>query len=275
VIRLVGLRYLMFAAVALAQQPAPTKNHYDTVSIKPGVRAARYGYHYSPGEIRLDNISVPELISGSLMVRGDRLVGLPAWTASERFSLHAKSAAGSNPREQWAMWLPVLEERFGLKYHHEKRRIPVYELSVGSSGIHVPVTVPGSCTPLDPKGVPTAAVDGKKPHEPQPPHNCGLVLAKQLPNSGVELSIRGASMALFCGVLQHYLDRPVVDRTGTNQLFDVQLTFEKTLNAAAVDTASELPTIDSALKRAGFRLARAESDVDVIVIDRLERPAEN
>jgi beta-lactamase regulating signal transducer with metallopeptidase domain len=69
-------------ALALRQPTIPKNNHYEVVSIKPGLRSAGvYGYHSSPGEIRLDNISIRLLIGAAFRVPDDRLIGLPAWAS--------------------------------------------------------------------------------------------------------------------------------------------------------------------------------------------------
>jgi uncharacterized protein (TIGR03435 family) len=76
----------------------------------------------------------------------------------------------------------------------------------------------------------------------------------------------------------------VVDRTGITGLFDVRLDFlpdDSTPNmpppppgAASSDAMS--PSIFSALpEQLGLRLASAKGPVDVIVIDRVERPTAN
>ncbi len=222
-----GVYFLVLAAIAYGQRPIPKNNHYEVVSIRPGIRdAGRYGYHPSAGEIRLDNISIKNLIGSALLIPNDRMIGLPAWASSETFSFRARSVAPANPGEQWAMWVPVLEDRFKLKYHREKRQVPVYELSRLASGIRFLETVPGSCKSIDPNDPPRAEANVRKPGELRPPSNCGMVLARQLPGGGVQLSIKGITTAYLAGALASYVDRPVVDRTGTGRLYDVLMSFD-------------------------------------------------
>jgi uncharacterized protein (TIGR03435 family) len=269
-----GVYPLVFAAVAYGQRPIPKNNRYEVVSIRPGIRGARHGYHPSAGEIRLDNISVQDLIGSALLIANERMIGLPAWASSETFSLRARSVAPANPGEQWAMWVPVLEDRFKLKYHREKRQAPVYELSLLASGIRFLEAVPGSCKPIDPNDPPRVEANARKPGDLRPPGNCGMVLARQLPGGGVQLSVRSFTMANLAAVLAHYVDRPVVDRTGTARLYDVLMSFDNQAPGFS-DISSDLPTIYDALKRAGLQLTRANGAVEVMVIDRLERPSEN
>ena len=101
-----------------------------------------------------------------------------------------------------------------------------------------------------------------------------MVLARQLPGGGVQLSIKGIRIAYLAGALASYVDRPVVDRTGTVRLYDVLMNFDNQAPGIS-DTPSDLPTIYEALKKAGLQLTRAQGAVEVVVVDRLERPSEN
>ena len=151
--------------------------------------------------------------------------------------------------------------------------MPVYEMSALPGGIQFQATVPGSCTPIDPKQPPQGAVANK---QAMPPNHCEMILAKQLRGGGVDLSIKGSSLALLAGALQRYAGLPVIDHTGVSAQFDVHLTFDQTMPAADdANPPSGLPTIVGALQKAGLRLTRPKGDLDVMVIDRLERPSQN
>jgi uncharacterized protein (TIGR03435 family) len=265
-----------FAAVAAGQVQRPKNNHYEVVSIKPGVPAKVGGYHSSPLQLRLDNWSLVKLI-GFLYdaSRGYDLVGMPKWASSETFTFVAKSVSPANPGEQYVMLRPVLEDRFKLKYHREQRQMPVYFLSAAPGGIRFPVTVPGSCQPIDPNVGPVPPV--QRPGEPKPPNNCAMWMNQILPGGGVKLSAKGITMFQLGRALVQYFDRPLVERTGSTKLFDVDLSFVKS-DLSAGDTNDEpsgLPTIVGALKKVGLSATRGQGPVDVMVIDRLERPSED
>jgi uncharacterized protein (TIGR03435 family) len=179
------------AAFACGQSQTPT-NHYEVVSIKPGVPAKVGGYHTSPLQLRLENWSLVKLI-GNLYdaSRGYDLAGLPKWASSETFTFTAKSIAPANPGEQWAMLRPVLEDRFKLKYHREKRQMPVYFLGGEAGGIRFPVTEPGSCKRIDPNVGPVPPV--QRPGEPKRPANCALWMNQILPGGGIRISANGVT----------------------------------------------------------------------------------
>ena len=75
------------------------------------------------------------------MSKSDRIVGAPDWVRSKRYDIEAKVAPDDAPKldklkmeQRRTMLLPLLEERFGLKYHHETRELPTYALVVAKSG---------------------------------------------------------------------------------------------------------------------------------------------
>jgi uncharacterized protein (TIGR03435 family) len=90
-------------------------------------------------------------------------------------------------------------------------------------------------------------------------------------------------MAELARVLADVLRRPVNDRTGFAGVFDVKLDFlpddatpalpPPPPGAIAPEDAS--PSIFSAVQRLGLRLEPAKGPVDVLVIDRVERPSAN
>jgi uncharacterized protein (TIGR03435 family) len=71
--------------------------------------------------------------------------------------------------------------------------------------------------------------------------------------------------------LTRRVDRIVVDRTGLDGLFDVDLTW------TALTPASDagLSIFTAVQEQLGLRLERARGPVEVLVIDRVQRPTEN
>ena len=58
----------------------------------------------------------------------------PAWLNEVRFDITAKIPAGTT-REQFALMRQnLLDERFKLVFHREKKEVPGYELVVAKSG---------------------------------------------------------------------------------------------------------------------------------------------
>ena len=90
-------------------------------------------------------------------------------------------------------------------------------------------------------------------------------------------------MPEFLRVLSRVLGREVIDETGYSGVFDVTLDFsvEDATGAlpppppGAVPPENASPSIFSAVQQLGLRLESGRGPVEVLVIDHVERPAEN
>jgi len=93
-------------------------------------------------------------------------------------------------------------------------------------------------------------------------------------------------MEEFAGVMQAHLDRPVVDQTGLKGRFDFQLqwTPDETPFASSGGPGEppkppepdSLPDLFTAIQQQlGLKLASTKAQVDVLVIDKVEKPSEN
>ncbi len=85
----------------------------------------------------------------------DRIFGAPSWTKSNRYDIEAKVAPEDAPKldklktdDRRAMLLPLLVERFNLKYHHETRELPTFALVVAKGGPKL--TISQTEPPADP-----------------------------------------------------------------------------------------------------------------------------
>jgi len=99
--------------------------------------------------ITLENYPLREMIGAAYGVRSSELLGGPPWIASTRYDIVAKAEKAASNRELWTMAQSVLEERFQLRLHHEKREFPVFNLSFARYG-KLPASREGSCVESDP-----------------------------------------------------------------------------------------------------------------------------
>jgi uncharacterized protein (TIGR03435 family) len=89
----------------------------------------------------------------------------------------------------------------------------------------------------------------------------------------------GQSMTSLSSSLSRFVARPVADHTGLTGLFDFELTWTPDL-PSDVSPVAPAPTIDpngpslfTALdEQLGLKLESSKGPVDVLVIDRVERP---
>jgi len=295
---------LGFAGALRCQQASANHSTFEVASVKldkncvmgnAGGRAASM----DPVAFRLPCVSVRALIrmaysgfqEADLSVRTVQVVGGPTWIDSDTYSIDAKPETASTAAEMMGPMLrSLLEDRFRLRIHAEPRDTPVYLLTVAEPNPKLRATKEGDCVPMD-----LFQDLQKRSVRPDPealrsaPRQCGGKQMSPSPN-GMALDLYGFTMAEFVSrVLTSYARRPVVDNTGLKGRFDVHLEFDPMpTQGSAVLNGGELPpqldnptessdySIFTAVrKQLGLKLTPGKSQLDAIVIDRVERPSEN
>ena len=173
----------------------------------------------------------------------------------------------------------MLAERFKLRAHSEKRDLPVYLLTVaradGALGPGMRRTPDDECAKAKAAGpppMPEQVQPGQSP-PPMPLPNCGAIQF-----GPGQLSARGTPMELLAQTLINTpvvtgIDRPVLDRTGLTGNFGFQLKFAPATN---VNPDPDRPHLVSALTELlGLKVEASQAPIDVLVIDRVDRPSEN
>ena len=234
---------------------------FGAVSIKPGDPGTDKGLGTPGGEFRARNVSVSLLLQWAYGVHARQIVGTLSWLESDNYDIVAKPDGKGVPlQRQWKVMVgKMLADRFQLKFHHEKRELPIYAIQVGKNG---------------PKLVKSAG-------DPDGPPWLRFSKLGELP-------ARNASMAEFANTMQTaVLDRPVMDQTGLAGRWDFLLTWTPegnqfaamgvTLRPPGGDTNPDAPPdlVTAMQNQLGLRLAATKGMVDVIVIDHVERPSAN
>ncbi len=272
---------MLAAAAVFAQAGAPAR--FEVVSIKPSTEQRMRYVRPMPGGRLVASAPVRMLILNAYHVQSFEVVGGPSWVDSDRYQVEAR-AEGNPDRDQLLRMLqPLLADRFQLKVHRETREMPVYELVADRRGPTLPppkdeaCAAPGPNTPSDWAGgriePPTAG------RGPVPP--CGA-LRVSLDPSGVRMQGGKVGIAELARTLAMVMGRPVVDKTGLTGLYDLKLGFAADASTPELPPPppgspdSNLPSIFTALQeQLGLRLATAKGPVEVLVIDRVERPSAN
>ncbi|HMG84434.1 MAG TPA: TIGR03435 family protein [Terracidiphilus sp.] len=260
IIPLVLLCFAVTGSPAPSQTPtpqpvtAPAPLAWDAVSIKPHHALDNTAMmRMLPNGFEMQNMAIYSLLMNAFPVRsGDQIVGWPAWVSSDRFDLLAKMdtettdalhALGKNDggEHQRLMMREILEDRFALKYHIEKRVLPVYELVIAKHGSKLKVSAPDE--------------QGTSMMSP------GKLSAHRSP--------AGSLTAMLSGVV----GRNIIDKTGLTGDYDIDLTWAWNDEPGSGDTG---PSIFTALEeQLGLKLEPAKAPLDVVIIDHLERPSEN
>ena len=96
----------------------------------------------TPDGVSLQGVPMRLLLPQAFGVEEDRILGEPAWVKSNRYDIEAKVEPDNAPKlkdmkveQRNAMMLQLLVDRFNLKYHYEKRELPMYALVVAKRRI--------------------------------------------------------------------------------------------------------------------------------------------
>lgn len=276
------------SAVWLQAQPAPPAAipKFDVISIKPCKPGGSRGGDSSPGRLRIgcgilagsDNTGLIQVAynryaSGYLTSYGViPIAGGPDWIHSEAFEIEANSDGHpSIVMMEGPMMQAILEDRFKLKIHRETRKGPVYELALGKGSPKLKPLQGGTCAPVH-------------VGRPLPPLISDQRYCRNMVNPRGSVEFEGGTLSMFASALCMVLDRPVIDKTGIANYFEIHLVFSPDDSArpsadgpaGRAASAPDAPGIFQAIQeQLGLRLVPAKGPVDVLVIDHIERPSEN
>jgi uncharacterized protein (TIGR03435 family) len=294
---LVAAAAVLAAAVPSAQAPqAPAgAPAFEVASIKPNNSGdGRIMMQNQPGRYVATNVTLRLLIRNAYQLQDFQITGGPSWLASDHFDINAKvpdeframapPAPGSGPGPLQLMIRALLVERFKLVVHNETKDSPIYALILARAD--------GKLGPgLKKSNVDCAAVfaagrarGGAMPPPPQPGERmqCGMRVGPGNLMGG------GALMPQFANTLGMFAGRIVVDRTGLEGAYDVDLTWTPDqmpqrppgapdgpvqFNGVAIDPNG--PSLFTAVQeQLGLKLDSQRGPVEIVVIDRAEKPVE-
>jgi uncharacterized protein (TIGR03435 family) len=234
---------------------------FDVATIKPNPSGETHiqGLTMNGRDIIVRNGSLADLIGAAYSVQTNQIVNGPGWMESDRYDIHAiPDQPGSPNLVQFRSILrKLLEDRYQLKIHHEKRDLSAYVLTVGKTGQKL--------TPTQLKG--TLPGFGVSPG-----------------SGGLTLHMVNGTMNDFTSFLQMIvLDKPVVDQTAIAGKYDCNVTFtpeDWQFNGhppkVAASDVTEAPNLfDAIQQQLGLKLTAQKTAVDVIVIDHVEKPSPN
>jgi uncharacterized protein (TIGR03435 family) len=168
----------------------------------------------------------------------------------------------------------LLRERFAMIAHAETRQLDAFALVVArQDGALGPRLVRSriDCTEFD-RAARTGGVTPPAPPQPGEAIPCGF--SSRIADGVRDAFLGGRPIANLAIVLQNTLSEPVVDRTGLTGAFDAHLSWAADDRLQVSGDASAAPTLVTALReQLGLRLERTTVPVEVLVIDRIERPA--
>jgi uncharacterized protein (TIGR03435 family) len=281
-----GLVHAVQTHAQTQAQTAPASlPRFEVATIKPSKGGnGMVGLMLTPDGTNITGVPLQMLIRQAFGVEDDRVIGAPGWVRSDRFDIQAKVAAEDveafrnvPPDDRFAMLLPLLEDRFHLKYHHEMRELPLYELVVAKGGPKLTKSAKDVDNGPPPPGLPPVAMKSAgDPGNGQPKQRRMMMMG----NGNVESE--DVPLNAFAHMLSSILGHTVEDKTGLTGNYDFTLhwTPDDAPPMGAADNGQPAedapPPLFTALQeQLGLKLESTKGNVDVIVIDHIEPPTPN
>ena len=182
----------------------------------------------------------------------------PDWLDSGSYVVHATIPLDTDKDTARLMLRQALEERFSLKFHHELRQVPVYEMAPGKHGIK-----------LQPAG--------------DPAHQQLLEVATLGRGATAYIgtgrffatAIAPEWLAIYLKSLAD-LDRPVVNKTGLTGEYRIDMHWERAEDPDSVGSGKDPAFRDAVESQLGIKLTKAIAPINMFVIDHVDRtPSEN
>jgi uncharacterized protein (TIGR03435 family) len=249
---LISSPFLTAQSPATSQQTAQPSLRFEVASIYP---------HQSSGDDPSSRQMLPggRFVATATTVRtliriafgtDDNLIsGAPHWTDSETFDINAVTAGHAEvttPQQFQQLILSLLEDRFQLKFHRERKEVHVYWLELDKPGKLGPALKPST-----PDSKPNMSTNSN--------------------GTRAVMKATNMSMADIAAALRRQAGRPVEDHTGLTGTFDFQIEWAPEETADSTDAS-----IFTVLKeQLGLKLRPAKGNVETLVIDHIAEPSDN
>lgn len=242
--------------------PPDAKPKFEVATIKPGQpNSPGKNIGFRGREFRARNFNVNDLIGFAYGLHTMQIANGPEWFNTELFDISGVPDVEGQPSpEQMNMLMEnLLADRFQLKFHYEKRELPVFALTL--------------------KGTPKMDVSKASPEA-----GTGFGFRRL-----GDLTVRNMTMAQFAQWMQRSVtNRPIVDQTGLKDRYDFTLKwtpddsqfaqFRSTgsLPQANPEDPNAPPSLSTALQeQLGLKMEPTKAMDEVMVIDHVEKPSAN
>ncbi len=255
---------------------------FEAASIKPSYSQSIQYVRPLPGRLTAD-ASLQNLTHYAYGVPPFRVVGGPERVLSVRYQIDATASGNTSRDRMFLMLRSLLEDRFQLKIHRETREQPVFALVAARGGLKLPPPKNDACveSPADASpewtGGGRMAVSGELPPMTTRCGSAGVSLGP----AGARLQGGKIAMPELARILSMLLGRSVIDRTGSTEVFDLQMDFVPDYTTPAMPPPppdsgiSGVPIAQALQQQLGLRLESARGPVEVIIVDHAEPPSGN
>src|SRR5476649_164289 len=280
-----------------APPPAPA---FEVASIKPNNSGdGRVMMQNQPCRFVATNITLRLLIRNAYQVQDFQITGGPNWLGSDHFDIIAKvpdgtpapqgpPAPGSAPSPLQLMLRSLLAERFKLTLHNETKDSPIYALVLARSDGRLGPELKTSEADCNAQFAAGRGRGGPMPPPGPPPPGAAMPCGIRIGPGN--MAVGGSPLSQFANSLGMFTGRVVVDRTGLTGNYDFNLTWTPDqmpqrppgapadqpvqFNGVAIDPNG--PSLFTAVQeQLGLKLDSARGPVELLVIDRADKPVEH
>jgi uncharacterized protein (TIGR03435 family) len=259
---------LLASATAFAQATSSAPAAFEVASIRRSTSATPGGSssRMQPGgSYAATNMTLQQLVAAAYGIPTTRVLNGPGWLSTDRYDIVAKAAGDPTTEETARLLQTLLRERFSLTARQEQRVLPVYALTLARPAGEVGPRLWRSDTDCTDR---QTRINLSSPAELAARPVCRVPL---LISKDVSLLIAGdIPMTTLGQMLTSASGRPVIDRTGLTGRFDVSLEW-----AASADVDGSVSVFTAVQEQLGLRLESTTAPLDVVIIERVERPTEN
>jgi uncharacterized protein (TIGR03435 family) len=259
------MRRVVVAAVVAGCVWAQEPKRFDVATVKAyTVNDGNFMLRPLPGgKLTAVGVTLKMLMMFAYNVKAFQISGAPGWVGSDLWEIQAQAEAVDRLAidDSRAALRALIGERYGLRVHRETRKMPVYALAA-----------------LKPAG--------SKLGPPTGPPPAGIC-----PCGPASLAPKRATMSNLANQLSTILWRTVIDKTGLKGEYAFMLEWTPapgeygpealglppgTPSDPPPNAVYKGPAIFTAIReQLGLRLESQRGPVEVVVIDRVERPVEN
>jgi uncharacterized protein (TIGR03435 family) len=297
-------RTAFFALAACGLWAQSTPAAFEVATIKPtappnmagGKIMMRVGCTADPARVDCTGMSLKDMLTRAYSLKNYQVSG-PSWIESDRWDVVAKIPDGAPAEKLPEMWQGLVTERFHVVSRKESKDLPIYALIVGKNGAKL---TPAEDT--NGKPITVTAPDGSKVAL-GPPQGGGSAFAIGKPQGGAmtmdstgKMQVKGSTIGGFSDMLSRMMDRPVIDMTSIEGRYDIvlEVSMEDMIGmkrmagggtmivhgggdgaGGPAPDSNPRASIFSAVQQLGLKLDPRKSPIDMLVVEKAEKPSEN
>jgi|ERR1019366_981814 uncharacterized protein (TIGR03435 family) len=271
-----------------------------------GPNVMRVGIMNAPDGFTASGATMQMLVSVAYGIQNFQIIGAPDWFNNDRFEISAKMESSvadalakmsqdDRTQTRQKMLQALLADRFKLTIHRETKEMPAYVLTIGKNGSKLVEAKPPDPQAAAPAGSGGGGRGGLGGPGRGGPGRGGISTSGG--PGGVTVSADSVPMAGLVRILSQSLRSPVIDKTGLTGNYAISLKFmpenfgggggpgfatPPSGGAPAApnppDPAADPvgPTLLVAVQeQLGLKLDKSKGQVEIIVIDHVEKASDN